>query len=64
VTYPGGQGQFEVNSDRAREKTDEFTTLAEQTARERRAEANATHRGPVMAFVDRIRSALGGLLGR
>jgi hypothetical protein len=64
VTYPGSQGQFEVNSDRAREKTEEFTSLAEQADRERRAEAGATRRGPVMAFVDRVRSALSALLDR
>jgi len=64
MTYPGNQGQFEVNADRAREKTEEFTSLAEQAARERRAEANATHRGPVMALVDRVRLALNAALGR
>ena len=64
MTYPGSPSQFEANSDRAREKTEEFTSLAEQAARERRAEANATHRGPVMAFVDRVRLALSAALGR
>jgi hypothetical protein len=64
MTYPGGQGQFEVNSDRAREKVEEFTSLAEQAERERRAEASATHSGPVPVFVDRLRSALRTLLSR
>jgi hypothetical protein len=64
MTYPGSPSQFEANSDRAREKTEEFTSLAQQADRERRSEASATHRGPVMAFVDRVRSALNALLGR
>jgi hypothetical protein len=64
VTYPGSPSQFEANSDRAREKTEEFTSLAEQAERERRAEASATRRGPVTAVVDRVRSALSALLGR
>ena len=64
MTYPGSPSQFEANSDRAREKTEEFTSLALQAERERRAEASATRRGPVTAFVDRVRSALGALLGR
>ena len=61
MTYPGSPSQFEVNADRAREKTDEFTSLAEQAARERRVEANAAHHGTVMAFVDRVRAALGSI---
>jgi hypothetical protein len=64
MTYPGSPSQFEANSDRAREKTEGFTSLAEQTARERRAEAAATRRGPVLGFVDRIRSGVSALLGR
>ena len=64
MTYPGSPSQFEVNSDRAREKTEEFTSLAQQTERERRAEAGATRRRPIIAFVDRVRSALSAVLGR
>lgn len=63
--YPG-RPEFEANADRARESVDTLlaASLAEQAERERRAEASATRRGPINAFVDRIRSALNGLLVR
>jgi hypothetical protein len=63
--YPG-RPEFEANADRARESADTLlaTSLAEQAERERRAEASATQRGPILAFVDRVRSVLGARLGR
>jgi hypothetical protein len=65
VTYPNSPSQFEANTDRAREKTEEFTSLAEQAERERRSVANAAHvrPGPVTAFLDRVRGLLGSIRG-
>jgi hypothetical protein len=60
---PGNQTQFESNADRSREHAAHLvaTTLADQAERERRADAGVDDRGPVMAFVDRIRAALGAI---
>ena len=65
MVYPGNESQFEANADRAREKVDEFTNLGEQAERERRSVARDARRrnGPVTAFVDRIRAALGSIRG-
>ena len=62
---PGNQTQFESNADRAREHAAQIlaTSLADQAERERHAEAGADDRGTVMAFVDRIRAALGAIRG-
>jgi hypothetical protein len=62
---PGNQTQFEANADRAREHAAQIlaTTLADQGDRERRAEAGADGPGPLMAFFDRIRSALRAIRG-
>ena len=63
--YPG-RPEFEANADRARESVDTLlaASLAEQAERERRTEASATRPGPVIEFVDRVRSALKDFVGR
>ncbi len=62
---PGNQTQFEANADRAREHAAQIlaTNLADQAERERRAEAGTDRPGPLMAFIDRIRSVLRSIRG-
>jgi hypothetical protein len=62
---PGDRSQFEANADRARERAAEIlaTNLAEQAEQERRVEAGTDDRGPIAAFVDRIRAVRGAIRG-
>jgi hypothetical protein len=62
---PGNQTQFEANADRAREHAAYLVaaTLADQAESDRRAEGRTDGPGPLMAFFDRIRSALRAIRG-
>ena len=62
---PGNQTQFESNADRAREHARSLAAegIADQAQRDRRAESGTDGPGPLMAFVDRIRSALREIRG-
>lgn len=63
---PQNRNEFDAAADRAREKARSLVAegIADQAESERRAEAGSNDRGPVLAFVDRIRSGLGTILGR
>ena len=66
MTYPGTESQFEANADRARDKLEEFTSLADQAERERRSRATRgrrRRRGLLSTFLDRIRSAVRAIRG-
>jgi hypothetical protein len=58
---PQNRNEFEAAADRAREKARSLAAegIADQAESDRRAEAGLSDRGPLMAFVDRIRAALG-----
>lgn len=62
---PGNQTQFETAADRAREQARMLAAegIADQAERDRRAEAGSDRPGPLMAFIDRIRSALRSIRG-
>jgi hypothetical protein len=65
--YPG-RPEFEANADRARESAETLldASLAAEAASERQRERGneGNPRGPVLALLDRVRSALSAALGR
>ena len=63
---PQNRNEFEAAADRAREKGRSLTAqgIADQAESDRRAGAGLSDRGPLMAFVDRIRSGVSTILGR
>jgi hypothetical protein len=62
---PGNQTQFESNADRAREHARVLAAegIADQVERDRRADDGTDRPGPLMGFVDRIRSVLRSIRG-
>jgi hypothetical protein len=63
---PQNRTEFDAAADRAREEARSLAAegIANQAERERRAASGSSDRGPVMTFVDRLRSAVSALLGR
>ena len=61
----GNRTQFEANADRALEQARRLAAegIADQAERDRRAASGSDRPGPLMALVERIRSALHAIRG-
>ena len=62
---PANRTQFEAAADRAREQARLLAAegIADQAERDRRADAGTDRPGPLMGFIDRIRSVLRSIRG-